>query len=463
MKKASWKSSFLLSIFLFSLCINAVGRSFNPLHFGLLKAHTGEERYWILYKTHLEAFKYNGIVDYGGVDTIEIDIPKDAKPIPLTGATDFKGAALIVGCNHADALLFELKQKSDPIEIEKKDVAEGNYIYKEELRKGLFLLILKDENPWVLQRKGYKYGHIRKDVVVVKDGRGENSTITDYNNDYTTVSATFCPVTSQKKTIENLVVYRKKGNSKIAYVIGVNNQYNVHFRNIEIHTPNDSLVRDYIIRVDNSAKIQFNNISIDGTYSRKNMVGYGISLNNVYDVSFIGLKAEANWGVFGNNNLNHVTLKHCDINRFDIHCYGKDIDISNCTFRNLYNQFSSIYGTISFQDCDFINFTPVLFENSYNAFTKFKLLFKDCRIVADKAHNFLIRANDLDRANLNERFELRKKEYPDLYIDGLTILMSKDISEYYIYKFYSNQLKWPRDTIPHLKRARKIRQMNKYN
>ena len=166
--------------------------------------------------------------------------------------------------------------------------------------------------------------------------------------------------------------------------------------------------------------------------------GYGISMNNVYNVSFYHLVANANWGIFGNNNVNNVRLKKCDINRFDVHCYGRDVFFEDCKFRNLYNQFSSMYGTVSFKRCEFFDFTPVLFEPSYDAYTKFDLRFKNCIIHVRKNKDFLISAGELTGARTKERSELSLQQFPNLYIDGLKIDMPDGIDTYYIYNFRKN-------------------------
>ena len=77
--------------------------------------------------------------------------------------------------------------------------------------------------------------------------------------------------------------------------------------------------------------------------------------------------------MFGNNNINTALIENSEINRFDIHCYGRDISFKDVVFVNLYNQFSSTFGTIRFDRCTFRHFTPVLYEASYNSYTVIKL------------------------------------------------------------------------------------------
>lgn len=127
-----------------------------------------------------------------------------------------------------------------------------------------------------------------------------------------------------------------------------------------------------------------NRFDTDGNYSTINQYGYGIYLNNVYQTSISNMTAKAQWGIFGSTNVNTLTLSNSHINRFDIHCLGKNILMKNCSFRNTlnkqntYNQFSSMQGYVEFDSCSFIQFRPVLIETSYNTYTKFDLILNDC-------------------------------------------------------------------------------------
>jgi hypothetical protein len=179
-------------------------------------------------------------------------------------------------------------------------------------------------------------------------------------------------------------------------------------------------------------------VLIDGTYSRKNLYGYGILMDNVWNSHFVRLTARANWGIFGTNNLNNTVLRNCDINRFDIHCYGRDISFKNCTFRNTlndintYNQFSSVFGTILFENCRFLHFYPVLHESSYNAYTEYNLVMRNCYMELDRNHNCIISAGKLEN-EINSRPELKEKCWPNITIDGLT-LKTNGIADFYLFK-----------------------------
>lgn len=181
---------------------------------------------------------------------------------------------------------------------------------------------------------------------------------------------------------------------------------------------------------------------LQGTYSRGNdgeygkKYGYGISLENVYDFNARNLYARANWGVFGNNNVHLVNLEDCDINRFDIHCYGKDICCKNVNFVGLYNQYASVYGTIQYDKCTFTDFTPVLNGGSYNAYVEHDVVMNDCVFNVTSKKNYLIKMGNLNDV-MNARSELTKKCLPNIKIRNLVVNMTEGAEDFYV--FYSQK------------------------
>lgn len=432
------------------------GEKLSPINFGLNEAKSGTEKYWTIYRTHVAAKESGAMVDYEGIESLDLEIPIDAKPIPLTKETDFCRLKLNVINYSKDLFLFEMSNPEETIEIKKKDIDKGIFSNYHELCDKRCLLFLKDNNLWVKNRRGYKYGHTRRDLLLINKGKSKNKSISDYDNEETDVSASYCIVTPVKKVIKDLVMNRDERSTKRTCFLRLRNQYNVELYDIEIHTPSDTLVNDNNIFLENCCRIKFNNVWIDGSYSQSNRYGYGITMNNVYDVVFNKLRGNGNWGIFGNNNVNQATLINCDLNRFDVHCYGKDITFRKCKFRYLYNQFSSIKGRIIFDKCEFFQFIPVLFETSYNAYTKFDLTFKNCVIHADKSKNYLISSAVLSGENSNARTELRKREYPTLRIDGLTIKMNDNTSRYFIYESSRKMAPSSQKSIPGLVKIKRF-------
>lgn len=450
------KSSILIVVLaLFFSLTNSVARnSISPLQFGLNSAATDVGRYWVLYNTHLEAKKRNIKVDYDAIDTIRIEIPFDAKPIPLTDETDFGNTVFVVKNINKDIYLFDLSNNEKEIVKTSVEVVEKRKKLKQ---KGSYLLVIEDGEPWVKNREGFNYGHNRRDIVYVDEGKVRGTVTSTYGTSGSKPRFTKIPASKSQKNIKNIQFIRDSTSTYKTFSFYVENQYNVKISNVCLNTSPSNLYGDVAIKLINCYKVKFTNITINGTYSQNDAYGYGISMDNVSDVLIDGLKAKAKWGIFGNNNINNVKLKNCDINRFDVHCYGKDIYFDNCIFRDLYNQFSSMYGTVSFKNCEFVNSTPVLFESSYNAYTKFKLVIKNCVVYASSHRCSLIHGGNLNGKLTTGREEIRQQEYPDIYIKGLTVYLPDGLTDFYMYNTRKGVLKWPNDNIPCLRRVKNFR------
>lgn len=442
-----------ICVLLFPTIIQAKSNVITPLQFGLREAVTDVDRFKVLYKTHVEAIKKGFNIKYEGIDTIRIEIPKDAKTIPLPKETDFGNVVIVVRNNSMNTTLFSMINP-----IEKYTIGIEMLEGKTEIAdKGNFIISIEDSVPWVKNRVGYGYGFNRKDILYVNNGVIEGSILSSYQTEESKPIISRSYVELTPKIIKNLSVIRDSRSTYKTFVIKIENQYNVIISNLSIKTPPNKWFGDTAIRLDNCYKVIIHQTTIDGTYSQRDKYGYGITMINVSDVEINDLYAHANWGVFGNNNVSNIRLKKCDINRFDVHCYGKDVYFNRCVFRNLYNQFSSMYGTVSFQNCVFINFVPVLIEPSYNAYTKFDLRFKNCTIYANKERRYLISGGNFNNRNMESRKELQKQEFPNLYIDGLKIKMQERLDHYYIYKFNRHLIQWPNDSIPGLIKIKRLK------
>ncbi len=115
-----------------------------------------------------------------------------------------------------------------------------------------------------------------------------------------------------------------------------------------------------------------------------------------------------------------VHLEDCDINRFDIHCYGKDIYCKNVNFLGLYNQYASVYGTIQYDKCTFTDFTPVLNGGSYNAYVEHEVVMNDCVMNITAKKNYLFKMSHLNEA-ANARNELSEKCLPNVVIKNMVV------------------------------------------
>ena len=415
-------------------------RNLSPLDFGLRLAQTATERYAVLYKTHQKAVEYGCGVSYQGIERIEIEIPKDAKSIPLPMYTNFAGVELVVTNNEQNMPLFAKENKMKPIEVQPSRIDNGIFMFDKTLGMGKKLLVVEDETPWVKQRRGYKYGATRKDVLLLKYGWATNRVISSYSTKESNPKCYYCDVTGQKVVIKDLIFTRKSESKKITRFVSLRNLNDISISNVEINTPEESILYgESAIYISNSANVTLKDVTINGTYSLKDKYGYGIEMNNVWNSRFVRLKATGNWGVFGNNNINKATLEDCEINRFDVHCYGKDVSCKNTTFRDLYNQFSSLYGTLKFKKCRFIGFVPVLLESSYSAYTPFDLELIDCVIDVKKCP-YLINAGNPALLSGESRQELSEIRFPNVTIRNTIVNLPKGQSTWIIFHLNTSMI-----------------------
>lgn len=408
-------------------------QSISPFSLGLADCRTPVERYRVLLRAHQEAVSSKIQVDYTGISELHIEIPKDAVPIPLSQNTDFKGLKLYVTNKSKDLYLFSLEQKISPIDISKDEFISGRYLHRPELMHGCNLLVMEDQTLWVKNRKGYSYGATRKDLILINHGVAMNTPVATYETKVSNPKFYFCKTTKEEKLIENLHFYRSADSSFKTFLVKVSNENHVTIRNINIHTPTSELYADVAITVHNSANTLLDNVRIVGTYSQKRKYGYGVFFNNVWNTKILRMNASANWGIFGNNNVNTVYLKDCVINRFDIHCYGRDVFFDNCQISGMYNQYSSVYGTIYHKNCTFNQAIPCLIESSYNAYTPFELVFEKCTFKFSAEKNTIVSMMGLSDEQ-NSRPELTKKCLPNVVMNRCHLDFSGDVKDWFIFK-----------------------------
>ena len=422
--------------FLFSFVLLLYGfeiycKNISPLDRGFKEAKTGVERYLILQKVHAEAFKKNVNVDYSQMPSIiDVEIPNDAVPIILTKINDFKGITIRVKNNQKDLFLFARTEQLTPIDIPKHIIDSGNFQTIDKLNKDKCILVIYDENVWT-ERSGYGYNVIRKDILFVDKGESKNQVIKPYNNRNSSPICYYRIVNDECTIIKNLSIKRTLNSSHITYAVQLSNLNDILIDRLYIETPQNELHGDTAIGIYNCTNLKMENVLINGTYSQKNKYGYGIHMDNVYSSTFNNLNATGNWGIFGTYNISEVILENCKINRFDIHCYGKNVYCKNTLFSKLYNQFSSFYGTLTFDKCHFRNFIPVLLESSYNSYTEFSLHLKNCTWDVNSVQNYLVHAGYLGDIS-NKRIELSQKFLPNIIIENLMINVPVDVEKVFI-------------------------------
>lgn len=414
------------------LSLSAIAQNLSPRSFGLDTATTNESRYRVLFTTHTAALQQGVDVSYAGIDTLTIAVPHDAKSIPLTRHNDFGGLVLYVHNSSHHLTIFSKTQSRQPIDLSAEAVDKGDFQHIDALAKGDYLVVLQDKHPWVAERIGYAYPAMRSDILLVHDGMALNRPVAPYSTDSTLLSSSYCTVDTCRTVIENLHFYRMADATHKAYCIGLSNANNVLIRHIDIHTPKSTLTADAAISVSNCTNITLEDVVVDQTYSGKGKYGYALSFNNTWNSRFVRVEADGIWGVFGSNNMNNTTLINCDLNRFDIHCYGRDVLCKGCIFRQKQTQFSSFYGTLTFDSCQFIDCIPVRIRSSYNAYTPFDIVMRNCSFQATLRHRHLINVMLLD-PNANRRPELSEKCWPNVSIENMEVVLPFGVNSFVLY------------------------------
>ena len=424
---------------LLSITITSFGKPISPFDFGLEQAKNGEERYWALYNAHVAALKQNVQVDYTNIRTLDIVIPANAKSIPLGDKTDFRGLVLMVENNTKDKFyLFTLIKKAKDISIAKTALFSYDFTSYPEVSTGVKLLIVEDKTPWVDNRKGFDYGAIRKDVLLLSNGKAVNETIQPYNNEQSSPTFRFVEETNKNKYFKNLTFYRTGDSTKKTFLLKAQYLNLLEICGIQIYTPENryNWNGDYVISIYDCANLTIKNVIVDGTYSLPDKYGYAFYLNNVWNVNVKRMYGESNWGVFGCNNINTAKIRNSNLNRFDLHCYGRDYSLKKSIIRGSL-PVASMFGTVMFEDCTFDTASPCLYRADYNAYTAFDLSFKKCKFKMDKDHNFLIYLTVLTE-DKNNRPELSQKCLPNINVRNCDIYLDESIDNWDVFHIARN-------------------------
>lgn len=400
----------------------------SPIQFGLSEAKSDIERFYILEKSHRAALQQGLDVTYKGIDAINIEIPSDARSIPLGYNTDFHGVVINVRNNSKDFRLFSTVTPRKEITVPKWCIDSGDFRKMDCFLKGGYLLIIEDDNSWGDNRVGRDYAHIRKDLLLIKNGRSINKPVMPYNNGNSSPKCSFVALSGCPFVFKNLTVNRTDDCTYKTYVLYIDGYNDVQIENVTVNTPDNDFMGDHVLRIHNCSNVKIKHTKINGTYSTEEHSGYGVSMNNIWNFYACELYGRGRWGVFGTNNISEAVLEDCDINRFDIHCYGKNCTFKRVNFVNRDNQFSSVYGIIAFNDCTFTNFTPLVNRSSYNAYVGYELFFNNCVFNATPKKRYLLSLGLLDNTE-NSRPELKAKCWPNIHINNLTVNMIEGAKE----------------------------------
>lgn len=409
----------------------------SPFDYGLKEATTGEARYEAIYNAHKAAVGMGLELDYTGVGTVEMVIPSNGKSIPLPHDIDFKGTVFKVLNTSKKLALFSMTNTFKPVTVTGAQIDSKDYSSVPELATGLHILRIQDDSLWVENREGYTYGATRRDVVLVRDGKGSNGPCAPYATAPTRINATYCDAEDAERTIKNARLERDAKSTVITNFFTISGYNNLHMVNVAVVTPdNTGIYGDGAIGLQNCTNLLCEDVLFDGLYNDTSEFGYGFSGNNCWHSTFRRITSHTKWAGFGCNNMNDSILEDSDVERFDTHCYGRDITIRNTTLTGKGIPTASMFGTIYCEKVNFVNCYVYSMRSDYNSYVPFDIVLKDCEFTP-KSQPALINMGRLD-TKINSRPELAKKNWPNLEIDGLKVNFSSVPSSFSMYHLASN-------------------------
>jgi ribosomal protein L21E len=434
----------------------------SELHEALTTSSSPEDLLKKIKIIHQKAYVRRDSIVYPPGDTFHISIPLYHEPIKLTDHTDFNGCTFIIKNNQKDVFLFEIGTDSQlkDIIIQNEQLKAGKVISAG--GGGDKLLIVKDNNLWTTRYDYNSQGEIskikqlcyRKDIFFVKDYIIMNNPISSYDRDTSSPSCQYVDISLHQKIFRNLNLIRDKSSSAVTNLIQIKFQYNIELSNIHVITELQTDERkrfyhDQCFYIENSAKVQMTDITVHNTYSGITNWGYAIEMNNVWDCSFSKLNISAIRGGLNTTCANTLYFQNCQVNRVDVHYYGRDIVCNQCTFTNttndfhVYNRVSSFYGKIVFTHCLFNRFLPLRIDSEYNSFTKFDIEMEDCTLNVicqiPSYYNCICHIPILGSFK-NNRPELYEKHLPNLTIRRLSITAPQDVKDFYFFNISKNQI-----------------------
>lgn len=419
----------LTFLFTFLPSVALLAKTIYVKDYGIRNINNRIEAYRILMKCHQDAVAEGCSLSYKGIDSIYLELPRDVVSIPLPDITDFAGVTITVENRVKDIALFSMSNRSIPVSVNKEEIDNG--LFREEsLKRGTVILAIADASPWVHNRKGSSEKVNRRDILLLEGGQTDMRPISPYNNRESSPICEYYLVNNLRKEFKNLRFVRTANSNHITTLIKIRGIHNMIVKNIETKTPdNEQMYTDGIFSIDNSVNITLEKLTIDGSYSQRDKFGYGIIVNTVNNLKLKKVKAITKWGVFCSSNLQNLKVENCDINRIDLHCYGKNFECKNCNFIGRDIPFASIFGTVKFVKCQFSKGLPMYLRQEYNANTPFSVIWEKCIFNFHKGANTLIGVNGLSKERPTRR-ELNYKNLPNITIKDCRINLSENVNSW---------------------------------
>ena len=392
----------------------------NPLMFGL-SGTNGSTSYSILYATHSNANRIKSDVSYKGIDSINIQIPEQSMPIPISGCVDYSGCVFYVKNDTSNAaFLFSMDNENEQnaVTVEKSLFDGTDFSSVNEIPNDPVILVTEDETVWC-PRIGHQQNYIRKDIAFLINKKASNTSIFTYNTEDSVPSCYYKQVSTERKSVKNASFIRENSQSDI-YLFKFYEQYNIEVKNIMFSTPKDTtLLYDRAIYIENCVDVTLDNITIDGTYSSASTYGYAIEVDNVAMLSVRNVNGQAKWHEFASKSLNGVIMEDCSIKTFDCHSYGKNISIKRCHFQTAVQVGYGVFGTLQIYDTSISSPADTMIVTGTLGFNC-DIEIHDCKIKATSYYSLF----DFSPAPVDERdrrSDVEWEEFPDIMIDGLTI------------------------------------------
>ena len=404
----------------------------SPLDLGLRQAASGTERFSIIRKAHLLALAIGRQVDYTGVGTVDLEIPSGAPSIPVGENTDFKGTVFNVLNKSKDINLFLYNKTRKSIALSGAQIDSKDFTSVPQLNNGLYLLIVEDKTPWVIQRENHDYGANRVEAILVRDGVAYNGPIAPYNTPASVPVCSYIEVDDSQKTFCNVTLYRDPASIFRTFLVRMESLNNMKISNVTINTPDaGGMIGDAAIRVHNSTNLLMEDVTVNGSYSKTDTYGYGISLNGIWNSTYRRITSHTDWGVFGCNNMHDSVIEDCNIDRFDTHCYGRNITVRNSTVTGRGLPVSSVFGTILLEHNTYVSCYPYSIRADYFTYIPMDIVIKDCEMTAGGAWIFPM--GRLDNV-IAERPEREKKCWHNVTIDGFKVHVPKNATTMSLYR-----------------------------